>query len=153
MNTTTASAATVMNTAPRRKGRWLRNLLWLWLALCAVALLAAFTLLGNVQTAPLEITINGTPMVTDLDLAGAPAAHKVMLALAVAAALLLALLLTVASLMAVAVVLVPVLLLAVALPVLVGGVVLLALLSPLLLLAWLMWRAAKRSPRSTTIPA
>jgi hypothetical protein len=42
------------------------------------------------------------------------------------------------------------LLLIVGLPVLVGGVVLLALLAPFVVLAWMLWRAA-RPPRPATM--
>jgi len=44
-------------------------------------------------------------------------------------------------------------LLAVALPVLIAGAIVLVVLSPFWLLAWLLWRAARPAPRSTTMSA
>lgn len=49
--------------------------------------------------------------------------------------------------------LLPIVLIAVALPLLVLGATLLVLLSPLLLLCWLLWRAVRPASRSTTMPA
>ena len=149
MNTTPALPA-VMAAPKRSRGRWLRALGWLFVAWLIVSALAMISLLGQLLPAPVEITVNGASLADEFDLAALPSAHKLALAVVAALAALIALLLGVAALVVVAAALVPVLLLTVGLPVLVGGVVLLALLSPLLLLAWVLWRAA-RPPRPATM--
>jgi hypothetical protein len=149
--TTMALALTPGAAARPRRGRWLRCLLWVMLVLLALSVLTAFSVLGDGWSMPLDINVNGTPLASGLDLAALPAVHKVAVAAVVAVAMLVALLVALAALVVVAVVLVPVLLLTVGLPVLVAGVVLLALFSPLLLLAWCLWRALKPS-RPATMP-
>jgi hypothetical protein len=136
---------------PRRR-RWLRSVAWLLFALVVCSAFIIVSVLGSVFPAPLEITINGTSVASGLDLAALPTADKLALAIVAAVSVLVALLLGVAALLVVAVALVPVLLLTVGLPVLVGGVVLLALLSPFLLLAWALWRAVKPAPPATMTP-
>ncbi|HEY2978775.1 MAG TPA: hypothetical protein VGJ35_12480 [Burkholderiaceae bacterium] len=138
--------------AKPRRGRWLRRVVWLTLASVALSVLTLFSVLGDLLPAPLDITINGTSVASGFDLAALPAAHKLALAVVVAVALLAALLLALAALVVTAVALVPVLLLTVGLPVLVAGVVLLALFSPFVLLAWVLWRAL-RPPRPGTMTA
>jgi len=148
---TTAPALTVVTPQPRRH-RWLRRAAWLVFALLLVCAFTAVSVLGSVLPAPLDITINGASLASGLDIGAMPAAHKLALASVAAVAVLLALCLTVAVLLVVAIALVPLLLLTVGLPVLVGGVVLLALFSPFLLLAWGLWLAL-RGPRPATMPA
>ena len=135
---------------PRPRRRW-RMASWLLLALFLLVLAAAFATVDRIDPAALEVTLNGTPLAADVDFAAMPAAHKLVLALCIAIALLVALLVTVGSVVVVLVALVPIVLLAVALPLLAAGVVVLVVLSPLLLLGWLLWRAVR--PRSTTMPA
>ena len=151
MSTTPALPA-AMATPKHRPGRWLRTFGWLFFASVAVAAFTLVWLLGQLLPAPVEVSVNGTSLASGLDLAAMPAAHKLALAVVAAVAALLALLLGVAAVVAVAAALVPLLLLAVGLPVLVAGVVLLALLSPLLLLAWMLWRAARPQPPAVTAP-
>jgi hypothetical protein len=133
----------------RRRGRWLRVLAWLFFAWVVVAAFTLFSLLGQLLPAPVEITINGASVASGLDLATWSIAPKLALAVVTALTALIALLLGVAALVVVATVLVPVLLLTVGLPVLAGCVVLLALLSPVVLLAWALWRAIKPAPPAT----
>jgi hypothetical protein len=153
MNTAAASASPVVSTPAPRRIRWWRHALWLALGLGVLMLVAAFTLLDHADLAPLQITVNGESMVTDLNLAALPPAHKVVLAVVIALMLLLALLVALCGVVVALVLLVPIVLLTVGLPVLVGGAVVLVVFSPLLLLAWLLWRAVRPAPRSTTMPA
>jgi hypothetical protein len=153
MNTTASTMAALPGAgATPRRGRWLRYLLWLTLASVALSALTLCSVLGDLLPAPLEITINGAPIASGLDLAALPAAHKLAVAAVVVVALLAAMLLTLAAFVVAAVVLVPLLLLAVGLPVLVAGAVLLALFSPFVLLTWVLWRALK-PPRPATMAA
>lgn len=137
---------------PPRRGRGPRRLAWLTLLLAALLVSALFAMSGDLLSVPLEITVNGATVASGLDLAALPAPHKLAVAVVVAVAVLVALLFTLAVLVVVAATLVPVLLLTVGLPVLVAGLVLLALFSPLLLLAWGLWRALKPA-RPATIAA
>ena len=135
------------------RGRWRRRVVWLVLASVALSVLTLLSALGDLLPAPLDITINGTSVASGLDLAALPAAHEAgagrswwwwrcwQLWCCALAAFVVA-----------AVALVPVLLLTVGLPVLVAGVVLLALFSPFVLLAWVLWRAL-RPPRAATMTA
>jgi len=153
MNSSTMAPAPMTGSlATPRRGRWLRRAVWLMLASAALSALTLLSVLSDVLPAPLDITINGTSVASGLDLMALPAAHKLALAGVVAVALLAALVLALAAFVVAAVALVPVLLLAVGLPVLVAGVVLLALFSPLVLLAWVLWRA-QRPPRAATMTA
>jgi hypothetical protein len=147
----TTLPATAPGTASRR-GRWLRRMLWLLLALVLFSTFTVLSILGSLFPAPLEITIDGTSLASGLHLAGLPAAHKLVLGIVAAVAVLVALLLGVAALLVVVVALVPMLLLTVGLPVLLGGVVLLALFSPFLLIAWLLWRAIRPAAPATMTP-
>jgi hypothetical protein len=135
-----------------RRGRWRRRVVWLVLASVALSMLTLLSALGDLLPAPLDITINGTSVASGLDLAALPAAQKLALAVLVVVVLLAALVLALAAFVVAAVALVPVLLLTVGLPVLVAGVVLLALFSPFVLLAWVLWRAL-RPPRAATMTA
>jgi len=147
MTTMTAPSLTLdVPSRPGTRGRWLRWVLWSALALMVLASIVLFTFVDDLGVAPLDITINGTSLATGLDVAALPAAHKLALAVLVALAMLSALLLALAAIVLVLVALVPVLLLSVGVPVLVGGVVLLALLSPLIVLAWCLWRMLRPRP-------
>jgi hypothetical protein len=152
MNSVSTSITPVTG-APRR-GRGWRIALWLLLALSVLVLAAAFTWVDEIDTTPVEVLLNGTPLMADVDLAAMPAARKVVLALCIAIALLAALVVTVGSVVVALAAVVPIVLLAIALPLLAVGVVLLVLLSPFVLLGWLLWRALRPAPaRSTTMPA
>ena len=135
----------------RQRGRRWRGLMGLTLLSLVLTALALLWLLGDASSVPVEVTVDGVPLVGGLELAAWPAAHKLAIAGVVALALLAALLSAAVALVVVAAVLVPVLLLTVGLPLLLVGVVMLALLWPLVLLGWLLWRAAK--PRPATIGA
>jgi len=148
MNTSPAMPAAPAAPKAGRRGRWLRAFGWLFFVWAVVAVFTIVWLLGQLLPAPLEITVNGVPVVSGLDLAAWPPAHKLALAVVAAVVTSIALLLGVAALVAVAAALVP-LLLAVGLPVLVGGVVLLALLAPFVLVGWLLWRATHPSRPAT----
>ena len=150
MNT---SISTIEAGASRASRGW-RISLWVLLALCVLALCAAFALIGQVDAAaPVEISVNGSDWVTDLDLAALPPAHKVLLAIGLAVALLASLVVASVGIVVALVALIPILLLSIALPVLIGGLLAALLLSPLLLLAWLLWRAVRPAPRSNTMAA
>jgi hypothetical protein len=147
-----ASAVTPLATPVRRaRAGWWRGLMGLALLTLALTVLGLLWLFGDASFAPVDVMVDGVPLVTGLDFAAWPAAHKLGLACVVALALLAALVSAVLALLVVAVVLVPMLLLSVGLPLLIGGVVMLALLSPLILLTWLLWRAVR--PRPATIAA
>jgi hypothetical protein len=148
----TASTTITLDSA-RRKSRWWRTSLWLLLALCLLVALGAFEAVEHFEPALLQVSVDGTPFVTDLDLAALPPAHKVMLALGLALVLFVALFVVMGGIALTLVMLVPVVLLAVVLPLVVAGAVLLVLLSPLALLAWLLWRAVRPAARSTTMAA
>ncbi len=117
---------------------------WPWvLALMALlafgAAMLGWGLVEAVHPLPLSVTIDGERVVEGLDLAGLPPAHKVVLAAVVAVALLLAVVLVPVALALTLGLLLLLLLLAVGLPLLVAGALLALLLSPLLLLGWLLW--------------
>jgi hypothetical protein len=144
---------TTLDSAAARKSGWLRTTLWLLLVLCVAMLVTAFAALDQLDAAPLLISVNGTPLVTDLGLAALPPAHKVVLALGVALVLLVALFVALGGVAVALIALVPIVLLAVALPVLLASAIVLLVLSPFLLIGWLLWRAARPAPRSTTMSA
>lgn len=149
MNADFAAAA-----VPVPRARWPRVALWVLLALCLLALWGAFTLIESVNPAPLQVSVNGAPLVTDLNLAALEPLHKVGLAIGLAVVLLAALLVALGGVLLALLLLVPFVLLSVALPVLIGGLLVALLLSPLLLVLWLLWRAVRPArARSTTMAA
>ncbi|HSB23509.1 MAG TPA: hypothetical protein VLE94_10410 [Burkholderiaceae bacterium] len=148
MNDVALPRARTQSPSPRRRARWLRVALALLLAFLVVCLSMLLGWLGGAQGAPLEITVNGTPLISGADLARLPEGYRFVLAFALAVVTLFALLAAGATLIAAVLLLVPALLLTVALPVLLGTLAALVVLSPLLLLGWLLWRAARPgSPR------
>jgi hypothetical protein len=148
------SASTTFTLDSRaRTRRWWRSALWLLLAVCLLLVLGAFHAIAQVEPSLVQVTIDGAPLVTDLDLAALPPAHKVMLSIGLVLVLLVALFIGLGCIAVVLVALVPILLLSVALPLIVVGALLLVLLSPLLLVSWLLWRAIRPGPHSTTMPA
>jgi hypothetical protein len=147
------SAAPPLALGAPRATRWRRTSLWVVLALCLLALWGALTLIHGLSTAPLQLSVNGESLVTDLNLAALEPLHKVGLVIGLAVVLLVVLMVAFGSVLLTLVALVPIVLLSVALPVVVVGVLLLVLLSPLWLLAWLLWRAVRPAPRSPTMAA
>jgi len=143
MNDIFTLPATEAASTPRPGRRW-RAFGWFLFAWIVVAF-GIVCWIGQLLSAPVDVTIDGLSLASGLDLTAWP----VTLAVVAAVVGLLALLLGIAATVAVAAGLVPVLLLAVGLPLLVGGVVLLALLSPFVLLGWLLWRAARPSQPAT----
>lgn len=123
--------------APRRRRRWPWVLGGMALLAFGAALLG-WALVEAVNPVPVSLTIDGERIVEGLDLAGLPPAHKVVLAAVVAVALLLAVVLVPVALVLSLGLLALLLLLAVGLPLLVAGAVLALVLSPLLLLGWLL---------------
>ena len=154
MNNGSPSLAPPMVT--RRPGRWWRAALWASLLLGALALCAAFTLIDLVDPAPVRVIVDGTPLLPEFNLAAMHPVHKLGLAIGVAVALLVALLVVFGGVVVALVAMVPVLLLVllvVIVPMLMGVAAVLALLSPLLLVAWLAWRVLRRTPPSSTMAA
>jgi hypothetical protein len=126
------------------------------LLLGTLALWAAFTLIDLVDPVPVQVIVDGTPLLPEFDLAAMHPLHKVVLAIGIAAVLGAVLLAAVGGVVVALVAMVPVLLfvlLVVVVPMLVGAAVLLALMSPLLVVAWFAWRAIRPKPPSTTIAA
>ena len=120
--------------------------LLLLLALGALALV--WNLVDAVDVVPVSVTIDGERLIDDIDLAGLPPAHRVVLVAVLAFALLTAVLaVPVALLMALIA-----LALAMLLPLAVGLAALAVVTSPLWLLGWLLWRAvaAPRAPPPPT---
>jgi len=142
-----------LDSAGLRKSRWWRIALWVLFVCGLLALWGAFTLIDSVNPAALQVTLNGTPMVSDLDLGAMQPLHKLVLATGIAIALLVALVVAIGGVLVALTVLVPIVLFAVLVPLLATAALLLVLLSPLALLGWAMWRALRPAPRSTTMAA
>jgi len=136
-------------TGALRKSRWWRGALWLLFALGVLALWIAFTLLDSVNPAPVHVSVNGTPLLADFDLAAMQPVYKLVLAIGIAIVLMVALVIAVGTVVVALVAVVPIVAFALLVPLLVGAV----LLSPLVLLGWLLWRAVRPAPRSTTMTA
>jgi len=143
------STPTPLHAGALRKGRGWRGALWLLFALGVLALWAAFMLLDSVNPAPVHVSVNGTPLLTDFDLAAMQPVYRLVLALGIAIALLVALVVAVGAVVVALVAVVPIVLFALLVPLLVAAV----LLSPLALLGWLLWRAVRPVSRSTTMTA
>jgi hypothetical protein len=141
--------STPLHTGTLRKSRRWRRAWWLLFALGVLALWSAFTLLDSVNPAPVHVSVNGTPLLADLDLAAMEPIHKLVLALGIAIVLLVALFVAVGTVVVALVAVVPIVVFALLVPLLVGAV----LLAPLVLLGWLLWRAVRPAPRSTTMAA
>jgi hypothetical protein len=131
----------------RRRRRWPLALgTLLLLALGALALV--WNLVDAVDVVPVSLTIDGERVVDDIDLAGLSPAHRTVLVLLLAFAVLTAVLaVPVALLMALIA-----LALALLLPVGIGLAALAVATSPLWLLGWLLWRtvAGRPSPPPAT---
>lgn len=125
-------------TVTRRRRRWP-----LVLALIGVlvfgAVMLGWGLVEAVHPMPVSVTIDGERVVEGLDLAGMPPAHKVVLAAVIACALLVAIVLVPVALMMSLGLLLLIVLLAVGLPLLAAGAVIALVLSPLLVVGWLLW--------------
>jgi len=137
-------------TGSRRSRAWVPFALIVPL-LFALVVLGLVSGLGAIDHAPIHVTIDGEPWIAGLDLAALPPAHKVLVACLLAVALLAALVIVPVALLVAVTAIVLVLVAAIGLP-LVAVVSLLALvLSPLLLIGWLLWRALH--PASPTMRA
>lgn len=117
---------------------------WPWVLGLLVLLVFGATMLGwglmeALRPVPISVTIDGERVVSGLDLASMPPAHKVVLAAVIACAMLLAIVLVPVALVMSLGLLLLIVLLAVGLPLLAAGAVLALVLSPLLLAGWLLW--------------
>jgi hypothetical protein len=126
----------------RRVGTALALLLVLYAGMFMVALGA----LSELPSVPVDITINGQPLISGFDPGSMPTEHQMVIAAALALAALVLVFLVV-------VVLLPLALLLLALPLALAVVVLLAVLSPLIVIGWWLWRTLVTSRRSSTIAA
>jgi hypothetical protein len=124
----------------------MKRALWLLFALYVAALLVALGGMRELPSVPLDITIDGRPLLTGFDPGVMALEHQVLLAagLALLAVLIVLLVITVVL---------PAVLLAVAVSLLLATVVILAVLSPLIALVWLGWRAVASRRRSSTMAA
>jgi hypothetical protein len=122
----------------RRRRRW-PLALGLLLVLVFGSVLLGWGLVEALNPVPLSVTIDGERVLSGLDLAGMPPAHKVVLAAVIACALLVAIVLVPVALLLSLGLLLLIVLLAVGLPLMAAGAVLALVLSPLLLAGWLLW--------------
>ena len=123
--------------------RWARRAL-LFLLLTAAALVAlAFMLDGLDFATPVQLSINGTEVLSDFDMDTQTLPVQLVLAVLTFAALLTAVVVVPAVLLLAVFGLVLLALLVVGLPMIVVLVVAVLLMSPLLLIGWLLWRALK----------
>jgi hypothetical protein len=126
-----------------RTSRWVRRSLLL-LVLAAAALVALALLFDGLDFAtPVQLSINGTEVLSDFDMDTQTLPVQLVLAVLAFAALLAAVVVVPAVLLLTVVGLVLLALLVVGLPMFVVLVVALLLMSPLLLIGWLLWRALK----------
>lgn len=130
-----------MTASARRQRRW--PLVLAVLSLLALGALAlAWNLVDAVGVVPVSLTIDGERVIDDIDLAGLSPAHRAVLVVLLAVAVLTAVLaVPVALLMALIA-----LALALLLPVGIGLAALAVVTSPLWLLGWLAWRAVAGRP-------
>ena len=147
------STSTPLRSGVLGESRWWRAALWLLFALGVLALWSAFTLLDSVNPAPVQVSVNGTPLLANFDLAAMQPLHKLLLAIGIASTLLVALVVAVGAVVVALVAVVPIVAFALLFALLVPLLVVAVLLSPLLLLGWLLWRAIRPAPRSTTMAA
>jgi hypothetical protein len=135
-----AAGAPAPAPAPRGRSGWVTA----FFALLLVGLVAfvALALTVNVLgVAPISVSVDGEEIVSGLDLAGMPPAHKVLLAAVILLALLAALVVVPIALVVAMVALVFLVLAVVAIPLLVVVLLAAVLLSPLWLLVWMIWKA------------
>ncbi len=131
------NAAVLAVPTVRRRRRW-PWVLGLMALLAFGAVMLGWGLVEALNPVPISVTIDGERVVSGLDLAGMPPAHKVVLAAVIACAMLLAIVLVPVALVLSLGLLLLIVLLAVGLPLLAAGAVLALVLSPLLLLGWLL---------------
>lgn len=129
--------------AARRRARWALLALALLLVLAAVGAWQALDALGDV---PLHISVDGETVVDGWQLGALDGGARLALVIGVALAMLAVLMLV--PLLAIAALLSALATVALTLLALLG--VLALLVSPLLLIGWLVWRTLRRSP---TMPA
>jgi hypothetical protein len=147
MNTISVPAASGRHPVARR--RWPQVLLLLLFLLLALALAGLWTALSALQPMPLNISIDGEQVARGLDLAALPPAHKLVFASVALVVLLSALVILPLTLLIVLLGALLLAVLAVGLPVLAVLVLAGVLMSPLLLVLWLLWRALRPAPSST----
>ncbi|HEY6132714.1 MAG TPA: hypothetical protein VIW70_01945 [Rubrivivax sp.] len=141
MNETLLASRPVGAPGSRSARRWARRAL-LFLALAAATLVALVFMLESLSFAtPVQLSINGTEVLSDFDLDTQTLPAKLVFAVLAFAALLAAALVVPAVLLLAVFGLVLLALLVVGLPMIVVLVVALLLMSPLLLIGWLLWRA------------
>lgn len=150
MNASTASDLRPSPGAPRRRTSAWVTVALVGLVLGALMVLALVGLFNGLHLPPMHVTINGTPVASDINLAGMPPAHKVALAVAILVMLLVALVIVPIALLLGAIAILCVVVFAVGLPVLVLTLVFGVLLSPLWLLLWMLWRATRSKPAAAS---
>lgn len=125
---------------PHPRSRWPRRLLIL-LAM-GLALAAALVLMVQALdvSAPVHVMVDGEEVFRGLDLGAMPPAHKVVLAAVLLVTLLAALLIVPAALLLALLAVLGVVLMVVGIPLLAVVLALGLLVSPLILLGWLLWK-------------
>ena len=135
-----APAPAAAPVAPRRRSRWPRRLL-LAMAL-GLALLTGIALLASQLQfgAPVHVIVDGEEIMHGFDLASLPPAHKVVFAAVVVIALLSAMVIVPLALVFGLAAVLGLVLLIVGIPLVAVLSGLLLLLSPFILLGWLLWK-------------
>lgn len=137
-----------MSATPRR--RWVLRVSGAVLLLCLLfVVLGAVVLLQLLDGSPVQLTINGHTLAEPLALAEWSTGRWVWAVLGVAIALLAVLVVVPLALVLAAVGVVIGLVFGLGLPLLIVSLLAAVALLPLALLAWLIWRAARPSPRVT----
>lgn len=135
-----------MTASPRR--RWVLRVSGAVLLLCLLGLvLGALALLQLLDGTPVQLSINGHTLAEPLALEPWSGGHWVWAVLGVAVALLAVLVVVPLALVLAALGVVVGLVFGLGLPLLIVALLAAVALSPLALLGWLIWRAARPSPR------
>ncbi|MDH5339065.1 MAG: hypothetical protein OEW22_04755 [Rubrivivax sp.] len=125
-------------------------MLLLLLVLATAALAAVWQGLNALDSVPVNIIIDGERVVSGFDIAGMSPAHKLVLAAGLLFVVLTAAVLVPVALLIALSAMLGGLLLVVGLPLLAAVAAVTLVLSPLILLVWLLWRALRRPPASAT---
>ena len=134
-----ASVAMPLNTRTRRS-RW-PLLLAVTAVLALGAMLLAFSALASLGPMPVSLTVDGERVLGGLDPGVMPLVHKLMLALAMGVLMLAALVVVPMALLIGLVCLLAAAVAMVGMPLLLALAVLAAVLLPLWLVVWLLWKA------------